>query len=492
MKRLFLSLCLILFAPSSWAQFDPPDPAMIPPESLHERVVMVPGDPDRPVRLEVTIYTPPGDGPFPLAVVNHGATNASAANRGTRSRYTYAAFWFLSRGYAVALPMARGFSRSGGNLVSDGCHLDKIGRLNARDIQGVIAALTRDSTFDRNHIVVTGQSFGGWTTMALGMRDIPGVHALIGFSPALRSSDCGWQDQAMIATARGFGLNARYPSLWIYGDNDSIMPTAAWHAVFQAYAAGSKQAELLSVGKFMKDSHQLLSFPEGLAIWGPRADAFLAKTGMPSGLRYAGYLPLPTPPPSGFAALDDAGAVPGLTDKGRQAYRDFLNRPLPRVFLIARNSGSFVAMNGGFDPLGRGLAACTKAGIVCAPYAVDTQVVWTGGKEAPRQAARTVEAGKPAPLNFAYAVNGDCSSKGLMKITVTRPPEHGTVLIGTRKGNPGFPPGSPFAVCNTVPVQGVIVIYTSEPDFTGPDSLTFEETSPDGRRQAFEFALTVK
>ncbi|SOY74322.1 hypothetical protein CBM2609_P100002 [Cupriavidus taiwanensis] len=37
-----------------------------------ERVILVEGNPDDPVKLEVTLYTRPGPSPF-LAVLNHGS-----------------------------------------------------------------------------------------------------------------------------------------------------------------------------------------------------------------------------------------------------------------------------------------------------------------------------------------------------------------------------------------------------------------------------------
>ncbi|MSP03205.1 MAG: hypothetical protein EXR07_19480 [Acetobacteraceae bacterium] len=488
MIRFLVVTLLLVLGQAACAQDGDVNPRLIPPAPLHERVVRLPGDPDRPVTLEVTIYTPPGSGPFPLAVLNHGATNAGAGNRGTRYRYTYNAYYFLSRGYAVALPMARGFSRSGGEIVHDGCHLDNIGRLNALDLKAVIAALGQEIPLDRTRIVVAGQSFGGWTTMALGTIEVPGVRGLIGFAPALRASNCAWQDQAMISAARGFGQGARYPSLWIYGDNDTVMPTATWRAVHAAYASGTKGAELAAVGPFLEDSHQILGFPEGLPVWTPKADAFLAKIGMPSAVRYPDYLPMPTPPPTRFAAIGDAAAVPGLNEKGRAAYQQFLTRRVPRVFLIGPN-GAFAAMDGGFDPLARGLAACAKAGIRCAPYAVDTQVVWTGGDPV---YSRTVAAGRPTAINFAFSVNRDCSSRGMAKVTITRAPTHGTVLVEAKKANPSFPPGHPLAGCNVMPVQGVAVTYTPAPGFAGSDLLAIEETGVDGGRRVFQIALTVK
>ena len=144
------------------------------------------------------MFSPPGPGPFPLAVLNHGATHISAGNRGDRYRYTYSAYYFLSRGYAVAMPMARGFAQSGGEVVHDGCALDRIGRMNAAHLTAVIDAVSRRPEIDRNRIVVGGQSFGGWTTLAYGENSQAGGRGLIGLSPALRVSDCDQQDQAMI------------------------------------------------------------------------------------------------------------------------------------------------------------------------------------------------------------------------------------------------------------------------------------------------------
>jgi hypothetical protein len=245
------------------------------------------------------------------------------------------------------------------------------------------------------------------------------------------------------------------------------------------------------VGSFMEDSHQLLSFPEGLAIWTPRVDAFLARVGLPSAMVHPEYLPTPIPPPSHFAAIDDTAAVPWLSDKGREAYRQFLTRRFPRVFVLS-GGGTFAVSNGGFDPLGHALELCRKAGVTCSPYAVDAQVVWTGGKEGPKDYARTVPAGRTSTLNFAFSVNPDCSSRGLAKLSVSQAPQHGTASVLTQAGHPSFPTGHPLAKCNVASVPGVAVTYTPAPGFTGADIVAFDETTVDGMHRAFRVALTVQ
>jgi hypothetical protein len=72
-----------------------------------------------------------------------------------------------------------------------------------------------------------------------------------------------------------------------------------------------------------------------LKLWTPAVDTFLAGVGLPSANLYPQYLPTVPPPPSHFAAIDDAAAVPHLNDAGRALYRKFLAMPLPRAFVLA-------------------------------------------------------------------------------------------------------------------------------------------------------------
>jgi hypothetical protein len=93
-------------------------------------------------------------------------------------------------------------------------------------------------------------------------------------------------------------------------------------------------------------------------------------------------LPLPTPGPTHFAALDDVDAVPYLNETGRETYRKFLSEPMPRAFVFSPDATA-ASFTGGFDPLGRALTACQKIGRQCQVYAVDDQVTWKRPTPAP-------------------------------------------------------------------------------------------------------------
>lgn len=349
-----------------------------PSAPVRRRELMLPGDPARPVALDVVLTTPPGPGPFPVVVMNHGSVEA-AARPGIRDGIdTVATYYFLSRGYAVAAPMMRGYGRSGGKAMGAGCASGALvahGDDNASDILAVLDGLARDPALDTRRSVVAGESFGGFNALATGARGDPRIRAVIDFHGGLASSNCRTWEPLLIEAMRSFGARSRVPSLWIYGDNDRYFSPATWRAMRAAYAAGGAPSEIVAYGRFQDDSHKLLTSPEGLRLFAPRLDAFLAGLGLPAAVTHPEYMPMTPPPPSGYAAIDDIEAVPHLPVANRDAYREFLKRPYPRVFVIA--PGRFATESfGGFDPLAQVLDQCRAQDEGCKVYAVNGDVVW--------------------------------------------------------------------------------------------------------------------
>jgi dienelactone hydrolase len=460
----------------------------LPPAPLHEQVLNLPGDPKRPVMLQVTYFTPDGPGPFPLAIVNHGASPNGRPEAMQRYRLTFAADYFLSRGYAVALPMMRGFAGSPGPAVRRGCDVAALGLLNGRDIAGVIEALVERPEIDANRIVVSGQSMGGWNTLAFGLVGHAGVKGLVNFSGGVREGDCAKQDASLIAAAATLGRSP-LPSIWFYGDNDKLFPRATWQAMYDHYTRAGGRAELVAYGAFMDDAHQMLSHPESLPIWAPRLDSFLARVGLPSEERFPAYLPIPIPAPTHYAAFDDAAAVPYLNDAGRNNYRQFLTRRFLRAFVVTPK-GDAVASDGGFDAIARALELCRRRTSDCQLYAVDDEVVWNK-TEAPLFHV-AVASGATSTLNFSFAVNQDCSPKSLAKVWIGEAPQHGVTNVEPKSDFPKYPAASPFAACNRIKTPGIAVEYTPATGYAGPDSLTFEEIDAEHAHRIFRIALTVR
>jgi dienelactone hydrolase len=350
-----------------------------PNASMNEKVLSIPGDPQRPALLQVTILSPDGEGPFPLVIMNHGASKNLRPNLVPRYRNAFSAYYFLSRGYIVALPMMRGFAGSEGKQILDGCNHEEIGLNNAKDIRAVINFMIQQPYVDSNRIIVAGQSFGGWNTLAFGTINFPNVKGLINFAGGVNISSCDLTLDSLANGSEHFGRKTVIPSLWLYGDNDGTFSSPVWHAMFDHYTAAGGKAELIEYGRFMADAHTLLQYPEGLRLWCPKVDAFLGKLGMPNKMTHPEYLPMEFPVATNFAAIDDINAVPYLTDEGRKIYQKYLSAPIPKVFVIS-DTGVAGSFNGGFDPLGRAMNACQKRAQKCHAYAVDDQVVWSNDK----------------------------------------------------------------------------------------------------------------
>jgi dienelactone hydrolase len=385
-QRGLLIVVLGLLWIANTANADDPSDAFKEPDAslLHERILYVAGDPSDPVTLLMTVYTPSGPGPFPLVVMNHGANGSVPPAQQPRYHLTFSAYYFLSRGYAVALPMMRGYAGSGGHFRAHGCDDVATGLEAAKDIRAVIGYMKQQPYIDGSRIIVAGQSFGGWNALSTGSLDIPGVKGLVSFAGGMKASNCNDPDAALVEAAGKLGTRVSTPSIWFFGDNDALFAPQVWHAMYDRYTAEGAPAELVAYGTFGTDSHNLLGSGAGLHLWAPRLDAFLARLNMPGALLYPEYLPMPAPAPSHYAALDDFQAVPYLGadgEKGLAYYQTFLAKPLPRALAVGPHGVGTASE--GFDPIARAMQLCSQRSPDCRLYAVDNDVVWVRPTPAP-------------------------------------------------------------------------------------------------------------
>ncbi|HXZ09872.1 MAG TPA: prolyl oligopeptidase family serine peptidase [Paraburkholderia sp.] len=350
------------------------DDAWLPASGINETIVRVPVDAAGSIALETTIYKPDGAGPFPMIVFNHGKMRGDP---GTQARSDPVSFAreFVRRGYVVAAPNREGFGRSGGTYQQDGCDVERNGIDQARDVAATIDYLSQQPYVDATRILVAGTSHGGLVTMAYGSEAAPGVRALINFSGGLRQDACAdWQGTLTRAFGT-YGEQASVPSLWLYGDNDSIWTGPLVARMYAAYTAHGASARMVDFGSYKNDAHRLVGDRDGVEVWWPAVEAFLARIGMPTGVRYRVADPKP-PQPSGYAALDAVDAVPFVDQVGRNAYRDFLHQYPSRAFAVS-DSGGWAWAEGGDDPMAVALARCQdQSAGPCRLYAVNDAVVW--------------------------------------------------------------------------------------------------------------------
>jgi dienelactone hydrolase len=366
-REIAVTLSTVLMAVASFAAAEETTVSSLREEVIQLSIKTTQG----PVTLETTVFKPEGQGPFPLLIMNHGKEFIEPAQQ-ARARFVALSREFVKRGYAVVIPMRQGFSKSGGSFRHVGCNILSTGLLQAGDIQAVLSAMRAQPWVNADHIVIGGQSLGGLAVLALGTEPLPGVKGLINFSGGVRVNDgtCDWQARLEKAVTF-YGMKNRLPSLWFYGENDSLFDIGLAERLQQAFIRAGGKADLVNVGAFRDDAHHLAISHHSVALWWPATERFLRQVGMPTAESVA-IAPVATP--DQFTGQPEVAAQ--LSAKGKAGYRKFLSQPFPRAFAMSA-SGAWGWAEDGDDPAEAALKQCQKhAKDTCQLYAVNDQVVW--------------------------------------------------------------------------------------------------------------------
>ncbi|WP_408734486.1 dienelactone hydrolase family protein [Paraburkholderia bannensis] len=358
---------------------------------MNAQIIQIPVPGESDVTLETTVYRPDGPGPFPMVIFNHGKIPGDPRMQPRSDPMSFARE-FVRRGYVVVAPNRRGFAGSGGTYEQDGCDVASNGMGQAADVATTVDYMSKQPYVDANHIAVAGTSHGGLATIAYGTEAAHGVRALINFSGGLRQDACtGWQDNLTQAFG-SYGGKARVASIWLYGDNDSVWTpdlVTKMYAAFRTAQAGDPQpgsgAKLVDFGAYKNDAHRLVGDRDGVQVWWPQVEAFLANQGMPTSVQYRVETPA-APHASGYASIDSVGAVPFLDQAGRDGYRNFLKQYPSRAFAVS-DSGAWSWAEGGDNPMDVAVANCQKhSSDPCRLYAVNGNVVWANENATTAQA----------------------------------------------------------------------------------------------------------
>jgi dienelactone hydrolase len=238
--------------------------------------------------MHTTVFRPPGRGPFPIVIVNHGTTqNAERRRLLPLPEFPTLTGWFVRRGYAVAVPQRPAHGATGGAYREDqgGCDeadFAAAGLAAADSIATAIAYLRAQSFVRGSGVTVVGQSAGGWAALALASRAPAGVRAAINFAGGLGGRSYDQPDnncapQRLVATAGEFGRTARIPTLWIYTENDSYFAPRLSGAMAAAFRAAGGKVDYQLLPAFGRDGHFLAETQGSDAVWGPVVERFLAQ-----------------------------------------------------------------------------------------------------------------------------------------------------------------------------------------------------------------------
>ncbi len=243
------------------------------------------------VKLETTVYKPPGEGPFPLVIINHGKAEGPP---GLQPRYRpgWAARFFMERGYVIFVPMRSGFANSTGSYIGGECNVESNGLAQAEDVAATVSFAHTLDYVDKKNTLIVGQSHGGWTTLAYGASNPDSsVKGLVNFAGGLRQTSCsGWRSSLVNGAAK-YSQNTKTPSIWFYGDNDSFFSKELYTEMFDRYSQSNPSAQLVAYGNFGNDSHSLFSSKAGRQIWEPYLEKFMKQLGLPVKVLYPQYLP---------------------------------------------------------------------------------------------------------------------------------------------------------------------------------------------------------
>jgi dienelactone hydrolase len=286
------SQALILFPPIRVPLFIPPLPS--PP--LNERVIHIPmtvpgSSGTRRLTLEATLYRPDGPGPFPLVVLSHG-TPRDPEQRVAQGRLTFRvqSWKFVSMGFAVVIPMRRGYGHSEGGYAEDEglpdqANFYQAGMESARDLRATVEYMSALPFIDPQRLVLAGHSSGGFASLILASRGLPGVKGIINFNGGRGSTArANCSPGRLIEACALAGRTTRVPTLWIYSENDSYFPPWLAREMCAAFHQDGGRAQFVMLPPFCEEGHYLFTDVRGLARWTPVVNRFLNELGFPGSM----------------------------------------------------------------------------------------------------------------------------------------------------------------------------------------------------------------
>jgi dienelactone hydrolase len=233
--------------------------------------------PDPATAAHAVLFRPPGEGPFPLALIAHDSTQ-SAVRRALmpQPRYKVLSAWLVARGFAVLVPERPGHGATGGKYLEDqdGCDDANYSRAGHATADSILAALRylRGQPFIRQHgTIVLGHSAGGWGALALAAADPKEIATIVAFAPG-RGGDANdfpgrvCAPHTLIASAAEFGEGARIPVLWLVAANDSYLTPELSRQMADAFRRGGGKVEFHVLPASGGEGHWLAEQETGLRL----------------------------------------------------------------------------------------------------------------------------------------------------------------------------------------------------------------------------------
>lgn len=238
-----------------------------------------------PVRLVLLIRKPPGPGPFPTMVFNHGSTGRGDDPALFERSWASAAVadHFTARGWMVVFPQRRGRGGSGGRYdegfepdrsrysCDPGRSLPGVDRA-IEDLGAVMAHLRMRADVVQDRILLAGQSRGGILSIAFAGERPHDFIGVVNFVGGWISDRCS---NAIRINQSTFRRGARFarPTLWLYGESDPFYSLSHSRANFDDFVAAGGRGRFESYAVPGRDAgHAVIAVPR---LWADAVDRYL-------------------------------------------------------------------------------------------------------------------------------------------------------------------------------------------------------------------------
>ena len=239
----------------------------------------------------MTVLRPRGDGPFGAVILNHGVgLGESARSLESPALLLHTAAEFAQRGYAVLMPLRRGFGATGGPSAENpgmcsNADYARGERAAAADVLAAYAFARKLPYVDPERVILAGQSAGGVAALYAASQSPPGLQAVLAFA-AGRGADpdnpgvpCAAPRLAEVF--EDMGRRLKVPVLLYYAKNDLFFGPDATQGWFTRFKAGGARAEYVLQPPFGANGHYIFTDAAGVALWLPAVENFLRRHGIP-------------------------------------------------------------------------------------------------------------------------------------------------------------------------------------------------------------------
>jgi dienelactone hydrolase len=224
---------------------------------------------------------PPGDGPFPAYISNHGSMTVQVAAQKPFTGIVRGSSpdVLVQNGYVALIVARRGYRGSEGTTTTYSTEHDYSGKKaidvirgaegEANDVVAAVEFLAGLSFVDKDRIAVGGVSLGGLVSVIAASRE-PRIRALVSMAGGYRQGPGSGLDEAWGFVQEIWKRSApriNGPTLLLWAKNDTTLEPDVGRDLEKRLKQAGKQVTMIVYPNFGQNGHTLFSRQEGYSIY---------------------------------------------------------------------------------------------------------------------------------------------------------------------------------------------------------------------------------